>query len=87
VLRSVTPDHQNNNIPKSAILALSFCIRPLLESTVISKAFNASIMDIVFDLYFLLARQALNGYATVLRACIALAEHTGAGRTKRIEKP
>jgi hypothetical protein len=72
VLRSLRPDHENNNIPKSAILALCESVRPVLESAVVSDHFKAYIMDIVFRLYFSLrSTEALNGYATVLRASVA----------------
>jgi hypothetical protein len=72
VLGGLSPQHENNNIPKSAILALSESLRPVLESESISDRFKARIMDIVFRLYFeLRSTDALNGYATVLKAAIA----------------
>lgn len=72
VLRSLAPDNQNNNIPKSAILALTQSLRHVLESRTISAQFKASILDVVLHLYFNLKRSdRLQDYASVLRAAVA----------------
>jgi hypothetical protein len=72
VLRSLRPDPENNNIPKSAILALCESVRLVLESEVISDRFKAYIVDIGFRLYFTLrSTESVSGYATVLKASIA----------------
>jgi hypothetical protein len=67
VLRSTRNDHENGNIPKSSILALSQCSRHLLESGHVPDRIKGYLMDIVFRLYFEL-REVPNfeEYATVL---------------------
>lgn len=67
VLGSTRADHENGNIPKSSILALSQCSRHLLESGHVPDRVKGNLMDIVFRLYFELREvPELEGYATVL---------------------
>jgi hypothetical protein len=72
VLRSTNTNHENGNIPKSSILALSQCCRSLLESQDVGDTFKRYLMDIVFELYFeLRSSHKLEQYAMVLRSAIS----------------
>lgn len=72
VLLSATTDLENGNIPKSATLALSQCVRTIAESENLTTRFKRYLLDIVFHLYFeLRTDKALQGYATVLRQALA----------------
>ncbi|MFZ0636668.1 MAG: hypothetical protein WA755_09160 [Candidatus Acidiferrales bacterium] len=72
-LKRTRADHENGNIPKSSILALSQCSRRVLESDHISDRLKRSLMDIVFTLYFdLRADPDFEGYATVLREALSV---------------
>lgn len=51
-LGSMRADHENGNIPKSSILALGECVRPVLESNELGEDFQDYLMDIAFRLYF-----------------------------------
>jgi hypothetical protein len=67
ILQSTRVDHENGNIPKSAIIALGQCVRGVLKSDNLGEKFQRSLLDMVFHLYFELQR--MNGgsqYATVL---------------------
>jgi hypothetical protein len=67
VLQSNRADHENENIPKSSILALGECSRYILLSEKLSEKFKDSVMEGTFDLYFTLRLSAkLNQYAEVL---------------------
>lgn len=71
VLHSLRAEHDNGNIPKSAILALSLSLREVLQSTGLDDNFKAYIADIAFCLYFdLRSSSNLEGYATVLREAL-----------------
>jgi len=70
-LQSTRVEHENGNIPKSAILALAECVRCVLESDNLSKKSQRYLLDMVFHLYFELQRtQNGEAYATVLLAAI-----------------
>ncbi len=67
-LTSTRPDHQNDNIPKSAILALCICVREVLLSDKLHPRLTESLMSIVFRTYFDLRRAAQGvRYAEVFR--------------------
>jgi hypothetical protein len=71
VLRSLEADHDNGNIPKSAILALCRSLRSVLNSNVLPESFKRDIADMVFRLYFTLRSLKRDDYATVLAAAIS----------------
>jgi hypothetical protein len=70
-LKSLKPEHENGNIPKSTILALCECLRRVLESDHISTRFKNYIADLVFRLYFRLKKANLDDFAKVLGGAIA----------------
>lgn len=68
VLQSTRFDHQNDNIPKSSIIALCDAGRVILESDNLTSEFKNYLMNIVFKSYFELKASAKTAdYATVLR--------------------
>jgi hypothetical protein len=70
-LHSLRADHDNGNIPKSAILALCQSLREVFEAASIEGDLKASIADMAFRLYFeLRASPKMEGYATVLRRAL-----------------
>jgi hypothetical protein len=70
VLEFLNAQHDNGNIPKSAIIALSQSIRSVLTSTV-GDRYKAYIADIAFRLFFgLRSIERLNGYGTVLKKAL-----------------
>lgn len=71
VLQSTRVDHENGNIPKSAVLALAQCVRYVLESDNLGEQFQRYLLDIIFHLYFEL-KGSKNGapYAVVLLAAL-----------------
>jgi hypothetical protein len=72
VLRWTDTQHENGNIPKSSILALSQCSRLVLESDHITDQLKRYLMNMVFKLYFDLRRNpGFEGYATVLRTALS----------------
>jgi hypothetical protein len=52
VLKSTRADHENGNIPKSAILALGECVRFVLESDGIAERQKGALVNMVFNLFF-----------------------------------
>jgi hypothetical protein len=72
VLDSLHARHENGNIPKSAILALSQSLRAVLLSSVIGDKFKAYLADMAFRQYFdLVASPSLTGYASVLSEAVS----------------
>ena len=72
VLHSARARHENGNIPKSAILALSMSLRSVLESNAVTDKFKAYLADMAFCLYFELRASANQGqYASVLAEAIS----------------
>lgn len=72
VLISTRADHENGNIPKSAMLALCACARHVLQSDNLTVRFKNYLVDIVFWLYFdLRSKPKLHDYATVLGRAIS----------------
>jgi hypothetical protein len=66
-LQSRRADHENGNIPKSSILALSQCARHILVSESIDQKLKQYLMDIIFRLYFDLRENGnFDNYAEVL---------------------
>jgi hypothetical protein len=67
-LERVDGYHENINIPKSSIIALSNCTRTLLGAENVSHNFKEYIADIVFDFYFKLrGDDELKDYSVVLQ--------------------
>lgn len=70
-LHSTRVDHENNNIPKSAILALGDCVHQVLLSAKLNEELLETLMSVVFGIYFDLRRSATSGqYAEALRNSI-----------------
>lgn len=65
VLESISVEHQNDNIPKSSIIALGLCLRYLVASEKIERHFKHDMLHLAFDLYFDLKRISPD-YAKVL---------------------
>jgi len=71
-LTSTRPDHQNDNIPKSSILAVSVCVRTILLADNLHGKLKDALMSIVFRTYFELRCSARGEpYAEVLREALA----------------
>lgn len=70
VLKSATATHENENIPKSSILALGDCLWLILDSDALGDHFQFYVLDIVFRIYFHLLSLHLDDYAVVLLASI-----------------
>jgi len=51
-MASTGADHDNGNIPKSAILALADCTHSILLSDNLGEKLQGSLMDLVFGIYF-----------------------------------
>ena len=67
VLESTRPDHENGNIPKSSILAISECLYSVLQSQSIGASTKRSLALLVFNIYFdLRASGHYDPYAEVL---------------------
>ena len=72
VLHSARPDGENDNIPKSSIIALSECAYSLLVSANVGERVKRSLMNMIFELYFeLRCSGKFNNYAAVLLAAIS----------------
>lgn len=72
ILHSTRVDHENNNIPKSAILSLSECMRSIVEAGNIGARFRRYLIGIVLELYFKLRKTVgYEPYATVLLQALA----------------
>jgi hypothetical protein len=70
-LKSTRVDHDNNNIPKSAILALGDCVQQVLLCRKLNEELLDTLMSIVFGIYFDLRTSAKSGeYAEALRNAI-----------------
>ena len=65
-LRSVSTEHQNENIPKSAIIALGSSLWHVVMSEQLSPNFRYYILCQVFDLYLDLKRSEAADYSRVL---------------------
>jgi len=71
VLHSTRADHENENIPKSCIIALGECSRHVLLSEKLSEKFKDSVMNGTFELYFTLRLSAkLSQYGEVLASSL-----------------
>jgi len=72
VLKSTRADHENGNIPKSSILALSECSRLVLTSDNLTDRIKNYLLDMVFQVYFDLRLQGkFCDYAKVLGNALA----------------
>ena len=71
-LKSTRADHENGNIPKSSILALSECSRFVLESDYIGSRQKQYLMNMVFEMYFdLRSSKDFEEYAVALRTAVS----------------
>lgn len=71
VLKSGTSKLQNDNIPKSSILALSQCVRAVLLSGNLREKFKDSLADMAFELFFeLRCSENQSAYAGVLGSAL-----------------
>jgi hypothetical protein len=70
-LQSTRPDHENDNIPKSSILATCICVHEVLLSDNLHSSLKESIMSVVFRAYFELRRTSQGArYAEVFRRAL-----------------
>lgn len=70
-LKSIRVDHENSNIPKSAILALGDCVQQVLLCDKLSERLQETLMSVAFGTYFDLRSSAKSGqYAEALRNAI-----------------
>lgn len=70
ILENFHANHENGNIPKSAIIALSQCARDVVMSENIHDHFKSYLIDNVFELYYNLREWNKADYAIVLREAI-----------------
>ncbi len=73
VLENTDVRHQNNNIPKSAILALGQCFRKLLLSKKLEQGFKGYLVEIPLGLVKELRQKERQDYADVLAKSVAQA--------------
>ena len=66
VLKNTQPTHENANIPKSSILALSICLRQVLESNKVGEGQKRSLTNMALELYFELRGIQRDNYASAL---------------------
>jgi len=67
LLESTRADHDNGNIPKSAILALGDCLHSIVCSDKLEKELRDMLIDVVLNVYFeLRAARRLDRYAETL---------------------
>jgi len=66
ILRSVSTEHQNENVPKSAIIALGRSLWHVVISDQLSPNFRYYVLCQVFDLYLDLRRSEPADYSRVL---------------------
>lgn len=72
VLNSTRADHENGNIPKSSILALSDCAYYVAVSQHVGSRLKNTLLNMVFELYFdLRSSGKFDNYATVLLTAIS----------------
>ncbi len=66
ILGSTRSTHENGNIPKSRILALSICLRHVLEANKVGKSQKHSLANTALELYFELRGIQRDNYAAAL---------------------
>ncbi len=59
ILTNTNAVHENNNIPKSSIVALGFSLEDILFAENISERYKKYLMDIVFEFYFELRKDPI----------------------------
>jgi len=68
VLENEHADHENGNIPKSAILALGMTMRHVIEAATLSVPFKAYLLEMLLRAYFeMLSLPRMAPYARVLK--------------------
>jgi hypothetical protein len=80
ILKSPRADHENGNIPKSAILALGESVRFVLESRNIAERQKRTLVNMVFNLYFDLCET--DGFADYAKAVLNSLSHGGPRTSK-----
>jgi hypothetical protein len=70
VLEKTAVVHENNNIPKSSILALTTCLRHALESDHFGERLKHSLADSTIGVYFELRGIGRDRYATMFAAAL-----------------
>ncbi|MFI5398899.1 MAG: hypothetical protein ACHQ9S_25495 [Candidatus Binatia bacterium] len=77
-LRNEMIDHENGNIPKSAILALGICLRSVMLADAIDERFRAYLLDVVLRAYFdLLKKPTMQPFCRILRDVIVQGGFSG----------
>jgi hypothetical protein len=72
LLNSTRADHENGNIPKSSILALSDCAYHVAVSEHVGSSLKTSLLGEVLELYFELRSSGqFDRYATALLSAVA----------------
>jgi hypothetical protein len=77
ILRSTRNDHENGNIPKSAVLALGESVRFVLESPTIADSQKQTFVNMIFNLYF--DFRETDGCADYAETVLNSLKHGGAG--------
>jgi hypothetical protein len=84
VLDNTSANLQNDNIPKSSILALSQCVRAVLLSSDLKEKFQDSLANMAFELFFELRHSDKQpAYATVLSSALQSGGGTLASNNQR----
>jgi len=84
VLDNTSANLQNDNIPKSSILALSQCVRAVLLSNDLKEKFQDSLANMAFELFFELRHTDKQpAYATVLCSALQSGGETFGSRDQR----
>ena len=72
-LNTLDCEYQNDNIIKSSIISLKYCIEYILSSEGIPNNFKLYLLEIIFYFYFDLAlndKEIVNNYGIVLEKCL-----------------
>lgn len=78
VLRSEQFDHENSNIPKSAIIALGMCLGDVMVADSVDEHFRAYLLGVVLRNYFgLLKISTMQPFCRVLRDAIVKGGFSG----------
>jgi len=81
VLQRISVEHENDNIPKSSILALGNCLRIALEAPSFPDSFKRYLAEIAYSLYFRVRTECRrDDYARVLLMAIRAGGPAFSGR-------
>ena len=71
ILRNKDSQHENDNILKSSIIALSQCVKEVVNSDTLSERFKQYLVEDIFRIYFNLGqKQETKDYAFVLKTLL-----------------